>query len=108
MRLTPDHPAGVEVPGTRSARVLADLGAFKRRYDLARGQEDGQPCRPCSAPAPVIAMRRAAIGAAIRAMGLTQETTNRLVAAAQAEFDAGASAASAIDNARKAAKDAQP
>ena len=104
MKLTPDHPAGVEVPGTRSARVLADLASFAERYRAAR-IDDGQPCIPCNAPAPVVALRRAAVASAVRhhcrAAGVSKERTQELIDLALAAFAAGASAADAIDQARK-------
>lgn len=108
MKLTPDHPAGVEVPGTRSARVLADLASFRKRYEDARAGETGQPCRPCSTPAPVVALRRAAVASAVRhhcrAAGVSKERTQELIDLALAAFAAGASAADAIDQARKEAR----
>lgn len=109
MKRTPDHPAGVEVAGTRNARVLADLRSFKARYDQARAAEAGGPVNQCQVPRPVAFMRAAAIASAIRAdcfaLGLAPAVAEELIAAAQKRHETGqASAAAVISEAREEAR----
>lgn len=109
MKRTPDHPAGVEVAGTRHARVLADLRGFLTRYDQARAAETGGPVNHCQVPRPVAAARAAAIAAAIRAdcfaLGLAPADAEELIATAQQRHASGqASAAAVISEARDEAR----